>query len=123
MRSLPPVGSVRSLSLGVAMALPVSPASALFIVNQPWVRPAQVGQSTEAYMNLTSTDGAKLVGVATRCRPTATIRAPGKAIVMVSSVGCRRECWSRSHRVVPDRIEFAAADLEAGRPAGCDPDD
>ena len=37
-------------------------ASALFIVNQPWVSPASKGQTTRAYMNLTSTEGATLLG-------------------------------------------------------------
>ena len=34
----------------------------VFVVNQPWVAPARKGQTTHAYMNLTSTDGATLVG-------------------------------------------------------------
>ena len=59
---------------------------ALFIVNQPWVRPAQAAQSTEAYMNLTSTDGAKLVAVRTDAAKEAAIRAPGKTTVGAPSV-------------------------------------
>jgi copper(I)-binding protein len=34
----------------------------VFVVNQPWVAPARKAQSTHAYMNLTSTDGATLLG-------------------------------------------------------------
>ena len=64
-------------SLGFALALAAQQASALFIVNQPWARPAQPGQATEAYMDLTSTDGATLVGV-TSDAATVTIQAPGK---------------------------------------------
>ncbi len=45
-------------------------AHALFIVNQPWVKPGT--RNTEAYMVLTSTEGATLIGVrssiAGRCR-------------------------------------------------------
>jgi hypothetical protein len=67
-----------ALSLGLALALAVQHASALFIVNQPWARPAQRGQATEVYMDLTSTDGAALVGVTSDAAGTVTIRAPGK---------------------------------------------
>jgi len=53
----------RRLALAGALgfALLASDASALFIVNQPWVRPARRAQTTNAYMNLTSTDGATLL--------------------------------------------------------------
>jgi copper(I)-binding protein len=67
-----------ALSLGLALALVAQHASAHFIVNQPWARPAQRGQATEAYMDLASTDKAALVGVTSDVATTATIRAPGK---------------------------------------------
>jgi copper(I)-binding protein len=47
---------------GLVLILVTPNASALFIVNQPWARPARSGQSTEVYMNLTSTNGATLLG-------------------------------------------------------------
>ena len=50
-----------TLASAIAFALIASDASALFIVNQPWVRPAGKAQTTYAYMNLTSTDGARLL--------------------------------------------------------------
>jgi copper(I)-binding protein len=50
-----------ALAGAIAFALMASDASALFIVNQPWVRPARKAQTTNAYMNLTSTDGATLL--------------------------------------------------------------
>jgi copper(I)-binding protein len=34
----------------------------VFVVNQPWVAPARKAQTTHAYMNLTSTNGATLLG-------------------------------------------------------------
>jgi copper(I)-binding protein len=49
------------LAGAIGFALLASDASALFIVNQPWVRPARKAQTTNAYMNLTSTDGATLL--------------------------------------------------------------
>jgi copper(I)-binding protein len=34
----------------------------VFVVNQPWVAPARKAQTTHAYMNLTSSGGATIVG-------------------------------------------------------------
>jgi copper(I)-binding protein len=50
-----------ALAGAVGFALLASDASAMFIVNQPWVRPARKTQATNAYMNLTSTGGATLL--------------------------------------------------------------
>jgi copper(I)-binding protein len=50
-----------ALAGAIAFALLASDASAMFIVNQPWARPARKTQTTNAYMNLTSTDGATLL--------------------------------------------------------------
>src|ERR1700687_1158328 len=50
-----------ALAGALGFALLASDVSALFIVNQPWVRPARKAQTTNAYMNLTSTDGATLL--------------------------------------------------------------
>jgi periplasmic copper chaperone A len=86
MRRVPSFGFRAALLFGLATAVTISPAHALFIVNQPWVRPAQVAQSTEAYMDLTSTDGATLVAVTTNAAKGATIRAPGKATVTAKKV-------------------------------------
>src|ERR1022692_3268530 len=63
------VGSV-AFAVALGFALPASDASALFIVNLPWVSPARKSQTTHAYMNLTSTDGAtlqRLTPLRTRC--------------------------------------------------------
>jgi copper(I)-binding protein len=50
-------------------------AHALFIVNQPWVKPG--ARSTEAYMVLTSTEGATLVGVSSPIAAQVSLRGPG----------------------------------------------
>jgi copper(I)-binding protein len=68
-----------ALSCGLALALAAAQASALFVVNQPWVRPASRLQATEAYMNLTSTEGATLVAVTSAAADNVTIHAPGKS--------------------------------------------
>jgi periplasmic copper chaperone A len=67
-----------ALTLGLGLALAAQQASALFIVNQPWARPAQRGQATEVYMDLTSTEGAMLVGVTSDAAAAVTVLAPGR---------------------------------------------
>jgi copper(I)-binding protein len=61
----------------LAVALPAAVAQALTIVNQPWVRPASAGRSTEAFMNLTSTEGAALVGARSDSAVATTLHGPG----------------------------------------------
>jgi len=80
------VGIWSALMVGLALGPTPSLAGALFIVNQPWVRPAKVAQTTEAYMNLTSTDGAILVSIGTGAAKETVIRAPGKPAVNAPSV-------------------------------------
>lgn len=53
----------RCLLTAWALALVSAHAQAVFVVTEPWVRPARAAQSTEAYMELMSSDGATLVGV------------------------------------------------------------
>lgn len=65
-------------AIGVATTLLSPAASALFIVNQPWLLPTSSGRSTEVYMNLTSTEGATLVAVRTDEATTALLRGQGK---------------------------------------------
>ena len=50
-------------------------AHALFIVNQPWVKPGT--RNTEGYMILTSTEGATLIGVRSSIAARVSLRAPG----------------------------------------------
>ena len=74
------------LPCGLVLALLAPNASALFVVNQPWLLPAARGQSTEAYMNLTSTDGARLVAVRTAESATITIVGQGKRASPIQSL-------------------------------------
>jgi hypothetical protein len=64
-------------TLALALALPAARAQALTIVNQPWVRPAAAGGSTEVYMNLTSTEGATLVAARSELAAATTLHRPG----------------------------------------------
>ena len=70
---------LRYLSLTIGCCIAVSPvadaANGLFVVNQPWVRPAPAGGSTEVYMNLRSGDGATLVAVKSAAARRATLSA------------------------------------------------
>jgi copper(I)-binding protein len=67
-----------ALRCGLVLLLLAPNAGALLIVNQPWARPAARGQVSEAYMNLTSTDGAMLVAVRSGDAAAVVIRGPGK---------------------------------------------
>jgi hypothetical protein len=75
-----------ALACGLGLGLWAQHASALFVVNQPWILPAHKGQTTEAYMNLTSTDGATLVGVSSADAAVVAILAPGKKGSVVERV-------------------------------------
>jgi copper(I)-binding protein len=86
MRCSPAFGLRLALMLGFGLLPAPSPASANFVVNQPWLRPAKVAQSTEAYMNLTSGQGAHLIGVRTDAAAGASIRGPGAPIAKVARV-------------------------------------
>src|SRR2546423_13685640 len=63
------------VSGAIWLALLAADVDALFIVNQPWVRPARVAQTTQAYMNLTSTEGATLVGARSRAARHISLRS------------------------------------------------
>ncbi len=82
-----------ALACGLSLGLMAQQASALFVVNQPWVRPAQQARATEAYMNLTSTDGASLVGATSTAAAAVAILAPGKTAEQGRPPGVtRRKC-------------------------------
>ncbi len=68
----------------LVLALASVDASALFIVNQPWVSPARKGQTTRAYMNLTSSDGATLLGVRSEDAASTSLRSAHNAVVVVT---------------------------------------
>ena len=68
-------GAVAAVALSSALAIGAQDARALFIVNQPWVKPG--ARATEGYMNLTSTDGATLIGVRSPIAAQVSLRGPG----------------------------------------------
>jgi copper(I)-binding protein len=64
-------------ALAVAVMLGSTNAHAVFTVNAPWVRPTTERSATEAYMRLTSTEGAVLKEVRSPIATSVVIRAAG----------------------------------------------
>jgi len=98
----------RARLCGVAVMLVAAHAQALFIVNQPWVIPAARGASTEVYMDLTSTEGATVVGVRTDAAAAAALLRPGKpsraAESIVLAPGKLMELRPSSYRIALQRL-------------------
>lgn len=97
-----------ALCCGCAMSLLATDASALFVVNQPWVRPARSGQATEVYMSLTSTDGATLVAAHTTAAATIALRGPGESARRIAELalpaGAPVELAPGSYRLVLGKL-------------------
>src|SRR5438046_2035161 len=75
-----------AFALGFAALLIAPEATAIFIVNEPWVLLSPNGRSAEAYMNLTSTEGATLVEVRTALTKSIEIRPPGTKHAKVAEI-------------------------------------
>src|SRR4029453_5607433 len=71
---------------GLVLALVVTDAAALFIVTEPWVRVAPDARSAEAYMELRSTEGARLVEVRTEDATGVALLAPGARRAPVTQI-------------------------------------
>jgi len=78
--------ALAAIVLGLDMASATMPAAAVITVNQPWLRPAKATQGTEVYMDVTSSEGALLLGAHTDVAGTVTIIAPGKKGVAAGSL-------------------------------------
>jgi copper(I)-binding protein len=72
--------------LALALAFGVTEARAIFIINEPWVRVAPDGRSAQAYMRLTSTEGATLISAKSFAADRVVIRAPGRGKSTVREV-------------------------------------
>ncbi|MFO1305503.1 MAG: copper chaperone PCu(A)C [Burkholderiales bacterium] len=64
--------------LALATAAPLDGAAAVVAVNEPWLRPAAKGASTEAFMEITVSEAATLVDVRSPAAPKIAL-ASGKA--------------------------------------------
>ena len=65
------------LALGLASAPVAMQAAGVFAVTEPWVRVSPDARSAEAYMQLRSSEGAKLVDVRSALTSRITLRASG----------------------------------------------
>jgi copper(I)-binding protein len=70
-----------AIAFGLAIASVTEPAEAVITINQPWLRPAQAAQATELYMDVTSSEGALIVGARTDAATAITLLAPGKKTI------------------------------------------
>jgi periplasmic copper chaperone A len=98
-----------AFALGFALLLTAPEAAAIFIVNEPWVLVSPNGRSAEAYMNLTSTEGATLIGVSTEMTKSIEIRPPGtkpKAVTQIKLPAGEKIA------LAPGAYRFALASLD-----------
>ncbi|HEY5309654.1 MAG TPA: copper chaperone PCu(A)C [Casimicrobiaceae bacterium] len=86
MKSSSSFAALAAIVLGLDMASATMPAAAVITVNQPWLRPAKATQGTEVYMDVTSSEGALLLGAHTDVAGTVTMIAPGKKGVAAGSL-------------------------------------
>jgi periplasmic copper chaperone A len=69
------------LAWALAVACVAAQAQGVFVVTEPWVRPAAARQSTEAYVRLMSSTGATLVAVQSELAAGVVLRSPtGKPV-------------------------------------------
>lgn len=71
-----------AIAFAAALACGGSAAYGLFTVNQPWARPGAT--TSEAYMVLTSSEGATLVAVRSSLAARAALRSPRPARIVAS---------------------------------------
>jgi len=98
-----------AFALGFALVLIVPEAAAIFIVNEPWVLLAPNGRSAEAYMNLTSTEGATLVDVRAEVTRSIAIRPPGTKRTAVTQIKLPA---GEKIALAPGAYRFALASLD-----------
>jgi periplasmic copper chaperone A len=109
MTTRPGHGRWRLLAAGLAIAVCATDAMALFIVTEPWVRPATNARSAEAFMELTSTEGATLVGIHSESAPGIGMRGPGIPGVTLKSIALPA---GRKVMLAPRGYRLAIAGLE-----------
>jgi copper(I)-binding protein len=70
--------ALRSMTVatGIAGALVPLAAEAIYIVNQPWVLPAAKARASEAFMEITSSDGVTLIGARSDAAGSVAIVSP-----------------------------------------------
>ena len=105
----------RALACALAFAPLPAYAAALFVVTEPWVRLAPSARSAEAYMELLSTDGAKLVGVRSEATASIVMRRPGTNRAAAAEIPLPAHT---TVKLAPGAYRFALADLNRGLKRG-----
>src|SRR5437867_4117278 len=71
---------------GLMLALAPAIAAAMFVVSFPWARPAGKGGATEVFMEMTSIEGAALVGARSDIAVNAVLVGPGAKVKAAKSL-------------------------------------
>ena len=71
---------------GLMLALAPAIAAAMFVVSFPWARPAGKGGATEVFMEMTSIEGATLVGARSDVAVNAMLVGPGAKVKAAKSL-------------------------------------
>ena len=91
------------------MAFFATDAAAIFIVTEPWVRLAPNGRSAEAYMELRSTEGARLVAVRAADATGVVLLAPGSKRAAVAEIPLAADA---TVKLAPGAFRIALAHLD-----------
>ena len=75
-----------ALFAATGVANTVAEATAILLVNLPWVRPGANSRSAELYLEIKSSDGAALVGASSYAAGGVTLLGPGKAVKPVGEI-------------------------------------
>lgn len=98
-----------SVAWGLALAIAATDAAAIFIVTEPWVRLAPDGRSAEAFMELRSTEGARLVAARADVTTNVVLRRPGAARTAVAEIPLPP---GATVRLAPGAFRIALANLD-----------
>ena len=115
----------RRCALACALLVALVPVGVadVFTVTEPWVRVAPDAKSAEAYMELLSSDGAKVVGVRSDIAADVAMRPPGATRATVLEIRASR---GKGGHARPGRLPVHAreahpfAETGGSRPAGPD---
>ncbi len=94
--------------LGLVAALLPAVSVAVLIVSEPWVRPAAHLAATEAYLVITSTEGATLIGARSDAAADVRIYAAGKRAVRIDRLPLPA---SQAIKLAPDGLRLGLSGL------------
>lgn len=98
-----------ALACALLVALASAATAAVFTVTEPWVRIAADRKSAEAYMELYSSEGAKVVGVRSDTTTDIAIRPPGTSRATVHEIPLPA---GKLVKLAPGGYRFALAGLD-----------